>query len=119
MIDELSKEESTDIHTKTDHLLNLTQTMLAAAQSDDWEAFELQEQERRAMLEMVFDTQTVVDESVKLHLVNLIKEIQLIDKTITDLISEQRDQAATELRHLRHAREGDKAYRIAIDDPYK
>ncbi len=103
------------IRTEVDQLLNLTQAMLAAAESDDWDEFELQEQQRNAMLEIVFSSQTVA-ESTKLQQVDVIKEIQLIDKAITDLISQQRDQAAEELRHLKHAREGDKAYRAAAND---
>jgi hypothetical protein len=113
----MKDEPALDIRTKADQLLDLTQAMLTAAKSDDWDEFELQEQQRSAMLEMVFSSQTTIEESDKLHLANVIKEIQLIDKTITDLICQQRDQAAEELRHLKHAREGNKAYRVAADDP--
>lgn len=111
----MKDEPELDMHTKADQLLDLTQAMLAAAKSDDWDAFELQEQQRSAMLEMVFGSQTV-EESAKLHLIDVVKEIQLIDKAICNLITQQRDQAAKELRHLKHAREGDKAYQIAADD---
>jgi hypothetical protein len=114
----MKDQPTLDIRTKTDQLLDSTQAMLTAAKSDDWDEFELQEQQRSAMLKLVFSNQTI-EESAKLHLANVIKEIQLIDKTITDLISQQRNQAAEELRHLKHAREGNKAYRIATDDPYK
>ncbi len=107
-----------DIHTKADQLLDLTQAMLAAAESDDWDEFELQEQHRRTMLEMVFGSQTVT-ESDKSSLAGVINEIQLIDQVITALIIQQRDQAAKELRQLKHASAGDKAYRIAADDSYK
>lgn len=113
----MKDEPALDIRTKADQLLDLTQAMSAAAKSDDWDEFELQEQQRSAMLKMVFSSQTI-EESARSHLANVIKRIQLIDKTITDLISQQRDQAAEELRHLKHAREGNKAYREA-DNPYE
>ncbi len=108
-------EQALDIQIKAEQLLDLTQAMLITATSDDWDAFELQEQQRSAMLEMIFGSQPI-EESVKLYLVDVIKKIQLIDETITDLIIQQRDQAAEELRHLRHARQGDKAYRIEADN---
>jgi hypothetical protein len=108
-------EMALDIRTNTDQLLDLTRAMLAAAEADDWDKFGLQEQQRRVLLEMVFGSQTI-EESTKLHLTNVISEIQLTDKTITRLIIQQRDLAAEELRHLRHAQEGNKAYRIAADD---
>lgn len=111
----MKDESSLDIRTQADQSLDLTQAMLAAAKSDDWDAFELQEQQRSALLEMVFGSQTV-EESTKLHLVEVAKEIQLIDQTITQLIIQRRDQAAEELRQLRHSREGSNAYRIAADD---
>jgi hypothetical protein len=47
---------------------------------------------------------------------DVIKEIQIIDEAICNIICQQRDQAAEELRHLKHAREGNKAYQIAADD---
>ncbi|TAN70613.1 MAG: flagellar protein FliT [Methylobacter sp.] len=108
-------ESILDIQTQADQLLDLTQAMLTTATADDWDAFELLEQQRSAILEMVFSSQAI-DESAKLYLTTVIKEIQLIDKAITNLIIEQRDQAAKELRHLRHARESDKAYRIEADN---
>lgn len=104
-----------DIRSKADQLLDLTQAMLITARSDDWDAFELQEQQRSTMLKIIFGSQPI-DESVKLYLADVIKKIQLIDEAITDLIIQQRDQAAEELRHLRHARQGDKAYRIEADN---
>lgn len=113
----MKDEPALDIHAKADQLLDLTQAMLAAAKSDDWDAFELQEQQRSAMLEMVFGNQTDM-ESAKLQLSGVIKEIQLIDQVICNLISQQRDLAAEELRHLKHAQAGNKAYRIAADDPW-
>ncbi|MGZ4955843.1 MAG: flagellar protein FliT [Methylobacter sp.] len=104
-----------DINTEADHLLNLTQAMLRAAELNDWDEFESQEQQRSAMLEMFFGDETLT-ESIKLQLVNIVKEIQLIDKSITKLIIQQRDQAAEELRHMKHAREGNKAYQTMADD---
>ncbi len=101
-----------DMNTKTDQLLNLTRAMLATATADDWNAFELLESQRRRMLEIVVETQTV-EES---HLATVIKEIQMIDQDITRLIIEQRNQAAEELRQLRRANVGSNAYRITIDD---
>ena len=106
---------SSDIRIKAEQLLDLTHAMLIAATADDWDAFELQEQQRDAILKMVFDR--TIEESAKLHLIDLVKEIQLIDKTITNLIIQQRDQAAEELRHLRRARESDKAYRVEAGNP--
>lgn len=111
----MKDEPALDLHAQGNQLLDLTQAMLAAAKSDDWEEFELLEELRRAMLETVFGNQA--EESTKLQLIDMVKEIQLIDKTICNLITQQRDQAAEELRHLRHAREGNKAYQITIDDP--
>ncbi len=105
-----------NIHTKTDQLINLTQAMLATATSDNWDEFEVLESQRRTMLELVFNDQAI-EESLKLHLTDVIKEIQLIDQDITHLIMQQRDLAAEELRHLRHAQQGNKAYQIAADDP--
>ncbi|WP_333874574.1 flagellar protein FliT [Methylobacter sp.] len=104
-----------DIHTTADQLLNLTQAMLRAAELDDWDKFESQEQQRSAMLEMFFGEKTLT-ESTKLQLADIVKEIQLIDKTITNLIIQQRDQAAEELRHMKHAREGNKAYQTMADN---
>jgi len=49
-------------------------------------------------------------------LTNVINEIQLIDKTITSLIIHQRNLAAEELQHLKHARAGNKAYQITSGD---
>lgn len=113
---DVNKSESVlDIQAKADQLLDLTQAMLITATSDDWDAFELQEQQRSAMLEMVFSNQAI-EESAKPYLINVIKEIQIIDQTITSLIIQQRDQAAKELRQLRYARESDKAYRIESDN---
>ena len=114
----MNDEPALNICTQAEQLLDLTQAMLAAAKSDDWDAFELQERQRSVLLEMIFSHQAL-EESARLQLTPVLKEIQLIDKTITDLICQQRDQAAEELRHLKHAREGDKAYRIAVDDLYK
>lgn len=111
----MKNEPALDIPPEADQLLNLSQTMLAAAKSDDWDEFELQERQRKVILETVFGSQTVT-ESAKSYLLDVIKEIQLIDTAITNLISQQRDQAAEELRHLKYAREGDKAYRIAAED---
>jgi hypothetical protein len=104
-----------DIHFKTDKLLDLTRAMLEAAELDNWDEFELQEQERNAILKVVFDNH-ITEKAVKLHLLEIIKEIQLIDKIIISLISQQRDQAAKELRHLKHARQSAKTYRTAADD---
>ena len=104
-----------DINTEADQLLNLTQAMLRAAELDDWDEFESQEQQRNAILEMVFSDETLT-ESIKLQLADIVKEIQLIDRTITNLIIQQRDQAAEELRHMKHAREGNKAYQTMADD---
>lgn len=104
-----------DIHTNTAQLLDLSQAMLAAATSDNWEEFELMEQQRRNLLELVFENQTH-EESVKLQLAGVIKEIQLFDHAITHLIMQQRDQIAEELRQLRHSQVGSKAYQIAADD---
>lgn len=112
----MKTESALDMHAQAEQLLNLTQAMLAAAQADDWDAFELLEPQRSALLEMIFGS-PAAGESVKLQLAGVVKEIQLIDQAICSLISQQRDQAAEELRHLKHAREGDKAYRIAADDP--
>ena len=111
----MKDEPALDLQTLGNQLLDLTQAMLTAAKSDDWVEFELLEELRHAMLEMVFGNQA--EESTKLLLIDVVKEIQLIDKTICNLITQQRDQAAEELRHLRHARDGNKAYRIVIDDP--
>jgi hypothetical protein len=113
----MKDEPALDICTKAHQLLDLTQAMLAAAKSDNWDEFELQEQQRSALLEMVFSSQTL-EQSARLHKANMIKEIQLIDNAITGLIRQQRDQAAEELRHLKHAREGNKAYRVAVDDSF-
>lgn len=110
-------EPTLNIHAKTDQLLDLTQAMLAAAKSDDWDEFELLEGQRRTMLEMVFGSQAV-EESTKLHLASVINEIQLVDKDISNLITQQRDQAAEELRHMKRARESDKAYRTTVDNSY-
>ncbi|MGZ8175477.1 MAG: flagellar protein FliT [Methylobacter sp.] len=111
------KDESTlDIRTQKDQLLRLTQAMLASAESDDWDEFELQEQQRNVLLNMIFGSQDSA-ELAKLHLVDVVKEILLIDQAITNLIRQQRDQAAEELRRFRNARAGSKAYQIAIDDP--
>ena len=112
----MKDEPLLDIHTQAEQLLDLTHAMLAAAQADDWDVFELLEPQRGALLEMIFSS-PAAEESVKLQLAEVVKEIQLIDQAICDLISQRRDQAAEELRHLRHAREGNKAYRIAQDDP--
>ena len=112
----MKDEPLLDIHMQAEQLLDLTHAMLAAAKSDAWDAFELLEPQRGALLEMVFGNQST-EELVKLQLAEVVKEIQLIDQAICDLISQRRDQAAEELRHLRHAREGNKAYRIAQDDP--
>ena len=105
-----------DIHTQAEQLLDLTHAMLAAAKADAWDEFELLEPQRRTLLEMVFGN-PATEESNKLQLLDVVKEIQLIDPVICNLISQRRDQAAEELRHLKHAREGDKAYRITADDP--
>lgn len=112
----MNNESALNMHTKADQLLDLTRAMLAAAQSDDWDEFELQEQQRSAMLDLVFGSPTDL-ESAKLHLADAIEELLTIDQDITALISQQRDLAAQELRHLKHAREGNKAYQIAADDP--
>lgn len=112
----MKNEPVLDMHTKADQLLDLTRTMLAAAQSDDWDEFELQEQQRSAMLDMIFGNPADM-ESAKLHLADAIEQILLIDQDITALISQQRDLASQELRHLKHARQGNKAYQIAADDP--
>ena len=96
-------------------LLALTQAMLAAAQADAWEEFELLEQQRSALLAMIFSSPASA-ESAKLQLVEVMKEILLIDPAISDLIRQRRDQATEELRHLRQASEGNKAYRTAVDD---
>jgi hypothetical protein len=111
----MNDESALDIHTQGNQLLALTQAMLAAAKADDWEEFELLEQQRSAMLDRIFANPADA-ESAKLHLVDAIKEIFLLDQSICNLISQQRDWAAEELRHLRHAREGNKAYQIAADD---
>ena len=111
----MKDEPPLDIRAKADQLLDLTQAMLTAAQADDWDEFELLEPQRRALLEMVFGNRAT-EESVKLLLADVVKEIQLIDQAICNLITQRRDQAAEELRHLKHARQGDKAYRIAADD---
>ncbi len=110
----MKDEPAPNIGANTGRLLDLTQAMLAAAKSDDWDEFILQEQQRNMFLERIFDSQTF-EESTKLHLADVINEILLIDQVITRLIIQQRDQAAEELRHLKHARVGDKAYRVAID----
>jgi hypothetical protein len=110
----MDKEPTLDTRTQAGQLLGLTQAMQAAAKADDWDEFELQEQQRSAMLTMVFSGQALDG-----PMVNVIKEIQLIDKTITALISQKRDQAAEELRHFKYAREGSKAYQVAADEPYK
>ncbi|MCF7967408.1 flagellar protein FliT [Methylobacter sp. Wu8] len=112
----MKNEPVLDMHTKADQLLDLTRAMLAAAQSDDWDEFELQEQQRSAMLDMIFGNPDDM-ESAKLHLADAIEQILLIDQEITALISQQRDLASQELRHLKHARQGNKAYQIAADDP--
>jgi len=114
--DTVSNEPPLDVWAKAEQLLDLTHAMLAAAKADAWDEFEVLEPQRRALLEMVFGNQTL-EESVKLQLADVVKEIQLIDPVICNLISQRRDQAADELRHLKHAQEGDKAYRIAQDDP--
>jgi hypothetical protein len=114
----MKDEPALNLYTQADQLLDLTQAMLAAAKADDWNEFELQEQQRNALLEMVFSSETL-EQSARLHLTDVIKEIQLTDNAITHLICQQRDQAAEELRHLKHAREGNKAYRVVVDDPYK
>ncbi|MDP1665055.1 MAG: flagellar protein FliT [Methylobacter sp.] len=111
----MEDESILNIYAKGEQLLDVTQAMLAAATADDWDEFESLEQRRRIMLETIFDNQTM-DESTKLSLVGPIEEIQLIDKAISDLITQQRDQAAEELRHLKHAHEGNKAYRKAADE---
>ena len=111
----MNDESTLDSCAKSRQLLDLTQAMLAAAQADDWDEFESKEQLRRTMLEAVFND-PAMDESAKLTWADLAEEIQLIDKAISALIIQQRDQAAEELRHLKHAQEGNKAYRIATDD---
>lgn len=111
----MEDELTLDMRTKAARLLDLTQAMLKAAESGGWDEFELQEQQRSAMLKLVFDDQAI-EEAVKRQLIDIIKEIQLIDETIINLIRQQRDQAAEELRHLKHARESDKAYRATADD---
>lgn len=111
------KEDATlNICAKGEQLLDLTQAMLATAQADDWDEFESLEHQRRSMLETIFND-PAMDESAKLTWADQVKEIQLIDQAICDLITQQRDQAAEELRHLKHAREGNKAYQMTIDDP--
>lgn len=112
----MKDEPTLDSRTEADQLLDLTQAMLAAAKADDWDLFELLEPQRKTMLEMVFGNQS--DETAKLQMVDVVKEIQLIDKAICELIGQQRDQAAEELRQLKHARAGNKAYRSAIDDSF-
>lgn len=107
-----------ETHYKTDLLLDLTQAMLAAAESDDWDEFELQEQRRSTILKRIFDSQQPITEPIKLQLNDIVEQIQKADKSIINLLIQQRDQASEELRNLRHAREGDKAYRITADDPY-
>jgi hypothetical protein len=104
-----------DKRTKADQLLELTQAMLMAAKLDAWDEFELLDQQRSVIMEMVFSSSSD-DESVKVYLAEVVSEIQLIDQDITLLIVQQRDQAAEELLHLRRAREGSNAYRIAVDD---
>ena len=108
-------EPSLDIRAKAEQLLDLTHAMLAAAKADAWDDFELLEPQRRLLLEMVFGN-PATEESDRLQLADVVKEIQLIDSVICNLISQRRDQAADELRYLKQAREGDKAYRIAQDD---
>ena len=107
-----------DNRSQVDQVLNLTQAMLAATQLDDWDEFELLETQRSALLKMIFGDRTD-GESTKLYLSDVIEKIQLIDRTISDLISHQRDQAAQELRNLKHARNGNKAYRLTSDDSDK
>ncbi|MGZ5013387.1 MAG: flagellar protein FliT [Methylobacter sp.] len=111
----MKDETILDVVTKASQLLNLTQAMLVSAKSNDWDEFRLQEQQRHAMLEMVFANQTFAD-SAKVHLTNVIDEILLIDKTITSLIIHQRNLAAEELHHLKRASAGNKAYQIAAGD---
>ena len=110
----MKNEPPLDIHIETDQLLDLTQAMLTAATADDWDTFELREQQRSAMLKIVFSR--TAEELAEAYLVDVIKKIQSVDKTITNLIIQQRDQAAEELRHLRRARESDKAYRVESDN---
>lgn len=89
--------------------------MLVLAQADDWDEFELLEQQRSDILNRVFGNPADA-ESARLHWVDVINEIQQIDQTMSELIRQQRDQAAKELRHLKQAHEGNKAYQIAADN---
>lgn len=105
-----------DIHAQGNHLLALTNAMLVLAQTDAWDEFELLEQQRSDILNRIFGNPDNA-ESARLHWVDMIKEIQRIDETIRHLICQQRNQAAEELRYLKQAHEGNKAYQAADDAP--
>ncbi len=107
-------QSALNIRTQGEQLLDLTQAMLAAAKADDWGAFELLELQRSVLLERIFSNPADA-ESAKLHLIEVVKEILLIDQAICKLISQQRDLAAEELRYLKQARVGNMAYQIAAD----
>jgi hypothetical protein len=111
----MTNQLTLDIRIQGDQLLDLTRDMLAAAESDDWEEFELLEQKRAALLSGLFSNPADA-ESAKLHLVDVAKEMLAIDEVISNLIRQQRDLAAEELRHLRKTRDGNKAYQVAVDD---
>jgi hypothetical protein len=111
----MKDKSEVDMHAEGDRLLELTQAMLEAAESDDWDTFEILEEQRSVALEEIFGHQANA-ESAQLHLVNVVNEIRGMDQTICDLIVQQRDLAAEELRRLKHAHKGTKAYQMAVDD---
>jgi hypothetical protein len=111
----MKNESVVDIYIEGDRLLELTQTMLKAAKSDDWDTFEMLEQQRGEALEEIFGNQANA-ETAKLYLADVVDKIRLIDQAICNLIIQERDLAAEELRRLKHARKGNKAYQMAVDN---
>jgi hypothetical protein len=111
----MNDETVVELRAAAEQLLDLSQAMLAAAKSDDWEAFELREHQRSVLLDGICGRQPP-DEATKLFLAPVIEQIQQLDRASTDLIVQQRDVAASELRRLKNTRQGHNAYQTVADN---
>lgn len=95
-----------------ERFLSLSQSMLSAAQSAQWDELEGMETRRKQMALRLFDhlrTGYLDDRG----LVPLLREAQRISDALVQLVAEERQRLGQDLRRLRNTRKAESAYAIA------
>ena len=106
--------ESTSPLAPFERVLNQSQALLALAQAEDWESFESLIQQRQQGLQEIQQAaflKAVAEAHLESSAAAIIQAIQSINKELSTLADNRRDQLASDLRQATRAVKAIDAYR--------